>query len=101
MNSTSRIHNKDLLYVQLFTRPAESVESGIKMYRVKRQLLEDGSAKGMLIDISSIVRFVQLVPDFGPGVSSTSSLTPYNVMEYCKYFYINSFSDKESYQAVY
>jgi hypothetical protein len=98
VNSTSRIHNKDLLYVQLFTRPAESVESGIKMYRVKRQLLEDGSAKGMLIDISSIVRFVQLVPDFGSGISSR--LTARNVMEYCKYFYINSFSDKESYQAV-
>ena len=99
MNPTSRIHNKDLIYVQLFTQPAESVESGIKMYQVERQILEDGNAKGMLIDISSIVRFVQLVPNFGPNVCST--LTPHNVMEYCKYFYINSFSDKESYQAVY
>jgi hypothetical protein len=69
------------------------------MYQVERQLLEDGNAKGMLIDISSIVRFVQLVPNFGPKVSLT--LTPQNAMEYCKSFYINSFSDKESYQAVY
>ena len=96
---TSCIHNKDLIYVQLFTRPAESAETGTKMYRVARKLSEDGSAKGMLIDISSVVRFIQLVPDFGTSV--TSGLTPQNVMEICQYFYINPFSDKESYKAVY
>jgi hypothetical protein len=70
------------------------------MYRVERMMLGD-NPKGDIIALDSISRFVQLVPRFGRKVAGEARLDTYTSMDICKYFYINSFADKETYQAVY
>jgi hypothetical protein len=54
-----------------------------------------------IIALDSISRFVQLVPRFGKKALGEVRLDTYTSMDVCKYFYINSFADKEIYQAVY
>lgn len=51
-----------------------------------------------VIDLSSIFRFVQLIPKFGPKVDSFLSSS--TSMEKAKAFWVNSFADKEIYQVV-
>jgi hypothetical protein len=70
------------------------------MYRVERMMSGD-NPKGDIIALDSISRFVQLVPRFGKKVTGEARLDTYTSMDICKYFYINSFADKEIYQAIY
>jgi hypothetical protein len=89
-----------LVYVHWFSKPAEVAEDGIKMYLVERSI--DWITKeryGAVVPQSSISRFIQLIPQFGPKVHP--SLTAGNSLEKARLFYINSFGDKEIYQSVY
>jgi hypothetical protein len=70
------------------------------MYRIERQM-EDGHPKGDILPLESISRFVHLVPHFGMKTRDDPALTNLTSMEKCRYFYVNSFADKEIYQAVY
>jgi hypothetical protein len=70
------------------------------MYRVER-LMEGAQPKGDIVPLSSISRFVQLVPHFGRNTRDDHALTDLTSLDRCQYFYINSFADKEIYQAVY
>jgi hypothetical protein len=67
------------------------------MFVVSR-LEEDGVRNGTIIPIASIARFIQLVPKFGS--ITAPELTAQNSMDICRDYYINSFADKEIYQAV-
>lgn len=90
-------HRECFAYVQWFTPPRCNTEQPIHMYVVSR-LEEDGVRDGAIILIASIVRFVQLVPKFGS--IAAPELTAHNSMDICRDYYINSFADKEIYQAV-
>jgi len=70
------------------------------MYQVER-LFRDNRPDGDIISVDSISRFVQLIPRFGPTIGKQTLLTAENSMDSCKSFYVNSFADKEIYQAVY
>lgn len=91
------LHGKHLAYVQWFTTP-EGPQKDNNMYIVQRQLTSEGTRTGDVIDISSIARFVQLIPRFGRTVSSLIDCE--NSMEIVKSYYINSFADKEIFQTV-
>jgi hypothetical protein len=69
------------------------------MYAVKRLEANDGSPRGAVIDLQSIARFVQLIPRFRGLVNPR--MTENNVMNSNSIFLVNSFLDKETYQAVY
>jgi hypothetical protein len=54
---------------------------------------------GAVVPQSSISRFVQLIPQFGPKVHNR--LTSSNSIELARLFYLNSFGDKEIYLSIY
>jgi hypothetical protein len=88
-----------MAYVQWFSKP-QAPEEVINMYRVQRSF-RDGKPDGDIILVDSISRFVQLIPRFGPTIGKKTLLTAQNSMDMCKDYYVNSFADKEIYQAVY
>lgn len=74
------------------------------MYKVKRSLSQgkEGSPLGDVVPLESISRFIQLIPEFGKRKQTikNTAWTPYNSMDIPTSFYVNSFADKEIYQAV-
>jgi hypothetical protein len=90
-------HEECFAYVQWFTTPRRTTEQPIDMYVVSR-LEEDGVRNSAIIPIASIARFIQLVPKFGS--IAAPELMAHNSMDICRDYYINSFADKEIYQAV-
>jgi hypothetical protein len=89
-------YSKPLAYVQWFSVPVK--EAHIEMFRVARHTRSDQRRVGAIIEQSSIIRFIQLVPSFGTSVPL--EMTRENSMETQKYYWINSFADKEIYQAI-
>jgi hypothetical protein len=99
-NTNHPLHEKPLLYVQWFSKPADTTEDEIEMYLVERSLdLANGKRVGSVIVQSSVLRFVHLIPRFGSNVDK--SLTADNSIERARVFYINSFADKEIFKAIY
>jgi hypothetical protein len=59
----------------------------------------DARPLGTVVDIASIARAIHLIPDYGAMVHP--GLNAMNTLEFCQYFWINCFLDKETHQAVY
>jgi hypothetical protein len=59
---------------------------------------DDNFRTGGIVLLSSITRLVQMVPTY--GVTVNLELTAENSMDRWRYYYLNSFMDKETYQAV-
>jgi len=97
---STELHQKLLAYVQWFSKPQRQAEGGINMYRVER-VMAGRHPKGDIIALDSVWRPVQLIPHFGQRVMGEERLNMFTSMEICRYFYINSFADKETYQAIY
>ncbi len=106
------IKSKDLLvYLQLFKaapgtvrwRPhlgrAHMPDDGIEMFRVVRQTNGDGSRRGIVVKLTDIWRYVELVPRFGKKCNGDWNSK--NACELATEFYVNSFADKDIYQSVY
>ena len=98
-NTSHPLHRIPLAYVQWFTRPDSTAEDHILMFKVARMMGGDNRPKGSIVLLHALARFVQLIPCFGPQVAP--ELTQQNSMDRCKWYYINSFTDKEIYQSVY
>jgi hypothetical protein len=99
-NTSHPLHEKPLLYVQWFSKPAATTEDEIEMYLVERSMdFTNGKRIGSVIAQSSVLRFVHLIPRFGSKVDS--ALTADNSIERARVFYINSFADKEIYKTIY
>lgn len=95
--------NLILAYVQWFSKPGleqGKYDSNLKMFIVRPTFRSDGSRIGDVVELESIVWPLQLIPKFGKAVDA--SITHQNVysVENMSYF-VNSFWDKEVYQAVY
>jgi hypothetical protein len=86
---------KPFVYVQWFTIPR--LVPSLKMHLVKPLASSRKDSFG-IIELTSIARFIQLIPDFGSVDSS--SLTANNSMNTSTQFLINSFADKEIFQAI-
>ena len=90
-------HKMPLAYVRWFSRHKPTAEPGTLMYVVSRERA-GGVCRGEVIPLSRIQRFVHLVPRFGPVTSDL--LTTNNSMDICREYWVNSFADKEIYQAI-
>ncbi len=68
------------------------------LYKVSRLLDEDGSRRGIVINLTDIWRPVDVVPAFGK-ICPVSWSTD-NAVERAKEFYVNHFHDKSSYNDI-
>ncbi len=76
--------------------PVRDESSGL--YKVSRLLDEDGSRRGIVINLTDIWRPVDVTPGFGK-ICPVSWSTD-NAVEQAKEFYINPFHDKSLYNDV-
>jgi hypothetical protein len=91
-------HGTPLACVYWFSKVPVSPERNINMYKV-RYLHDDENRRVCgIVPLSSICRLLQLVPIFGPRMNP--QLNASNSMDVWSSYYINSFMDKETYQAV-
>jgi hypothetical protein len=86
------------MYVQWFERPRPRAEKGINMYKISKQLTTRNRPLGSVLALSAARRFVQLIPDFSPNMGSQIDAT--TSASTCLSYWVNSFADKEIYQAV-
>ncbi len=68
------------------------------LYKVARVLDEDGSRRGVVINLTEIWRPVDVVPAFGK--ISPVAWTTDNAVELAKSFYVNPFYDKSMYNDI-
>jgi len=68
------------------------------MYKLHYIRGDDNIRTGGVVLLSSITRLVQMVPAYGATVNP--ELTAANSMDRWRHYYLNSFMDKETYQAV-
>lgn len=74
-------------------------EDNIEMFRVTRKTLPNGSRPGIVVKLTDIWRYIELVPKFGKACNVEWNAQ--NTYELATEFYINSFADREIYQSVY
>jgi hypothetical protein len=92
------LYKVPLAYVLRFSKPKPAAEPDINMYKVEAIRDADGRRYGKVVALKSIARLIQLIPVYGAHVNP--GLTAENSMDVWKFYYINSFMDKETYQAV-
>jgi len=68
------------------------------MYKLAYIRGDDNIRKGGVVLLSSITRLVQMIPVYGGTVNK--DLTAENSADRWRSYYLNSFMDKETYQAV-
>lgn len=87
-----------LAYVDWFTSPGQKDDvSG--MYPVMYSKLSSGEQESSIIELSTVVRTCQLLPDFGKVVNT--SWTSDTVLDRCNRFYISNWKDNLTYQTIY
>lgn len=78
---------------------AHVTDDAIEMFRVVRCLDGNGNRRGMIVKLTDIWRLVELVPRF--KAKCPSRWDSETAVELAEQFFVNSFADKEIYQAVY
>ena len=82
------------VYIEWFTHFRQrSPHHGL--YNVKRKLDRNGDPVAAVVPLGNIQRSVHLFPAFGPRVPSDWNSA--NVLDLCKDFFVNSFSDRHAY----
>ena len=95
------LFNHPLAYVHLFT-PTSTMCPNSQLYKVSKEEYQRGRIRRPLrvvVELTSIARAIHLIPDYGPAVHTC--LNSKNSLDLCQTFWVNSFLDKETYQAVY
>ncbi|KAH9021901.1 hypothetical protein EDB85DRAFT_2075518 [Lactarius pseudohatsudake] len=87
---------KYLAYVEWFTSFSREPEHNSGLYKISRCFLPDGTKPASIIPVINIFRSVHLYPKFGRVVPA--SWTSSNVLEMCKTFYLNPFTDRHLYR---
>jgi len=96
--SSHPLYNRPLAYVQWFKEIAKE-DTQINMYLTARSLDEDSNRRGEVIELEAIKRRIQLVPRYGDSVPL--DMDDNNSAEDDeRYYMINSFHSKETYQSV-
>ena len=91
LNTTPPIH---LAYVEWFSPLSATPDPKHLMYRVSR-LTQGGERRAGIIPVSWILCSVHLLPCFGPVVPRDWS--SFTVLDQCQTFYLNPFTDVQSY----
>lgn len=87
-----------LAYVVWFTPFSSNPDINHGLYKISHYV-KDGYRVSSVVPVSQIKRSVHLFPDFGAVVPREWSST--NVLEDCKVFYLNPFSDRHAYVTMY
>ena len=101
VNQSHPLFNRPLAYVHLFT-PTSMVCPNSHLYKVSKEEYSKGGNRwplGVVVELTSIARAIHLIPHYGPAVHK--HLNSNNSLDLCQSFWLNSFLDKETYQAVY
>ena len=91
---TTRAMPKYLAYVEWFTKFEPQPQAGHRLYRIQRAL-QGQQRIASLIPLANIARSVHLMPDFGKKVPL--HWTSNTVLDLCRRFYLNSFSDRHGF----
>jgi hypothetical protein len=93
------LYLKPLVYVQWFKFPT-CMNIDMNMHIMSQSLGADGLHRGEVVELRYVTQRIQLVPRFGACVSGQMTVNTSMEMDDCSYW-VNSFFDKENYQAVY
>ncbi|KIJ14108.1 hypothetical protein PAXINDRAFT_100326 [Paxillus involutus ATCC 200175] len=85
-----------LAYVEWFTPFSPSPEPNHGMYKVTRSVV-NGERLASIVPVANIRRSVRLIPKFGSV--APREWTSSNVLELCKTFFVNPFTDQHAYQS--
>ncbi|KAN0132050.1 hypothetical protein V8E53_010087 [Lactarius tabidus] len=88
-----------LAYVEWFSPIPSVPDANHQMHRVSR-LVHNGRRRASIIPVNSIASSIHLFPRFchtGTGTSIPPEWNTYSVIELCHSFYINPFSDRDTY----
>ncbi|KAH9038021.1 hypothetical protein EDB83DRAFT_2228544 [Lactarius deliciosus] len=83
-----------LAYVEWFSPIPARPDANQLMYRVSR-LMHNGHRRASIIPVSSIISSIHLFPHFGRRIPL--EWNTYSVLELCHTFYVNPFSDRDTY----
>ena len=95
------LFNCPLAYVHLFM-PTSMACPNPQLYKVSKEECSRGRNRQPLrvvVELTSIALAIHLIPHYGPAVHKC--LNSKNSLDLCQTFWVNSFLDKETYQAVY
>ncbi|KIJ65793.1 hypothetical protein HYDPIDRAFT_109810 [Hydnomerulius pinastri MD-312] len=87
-----------LAYVEWFTPFAPSPERNHAMYKVQRSIV-NRERMGSIVPVVNIRRSVHLIPKF--GAVAPREWTSSNVLERCKTFFVNPFTDRHAYRTIF
>ena len=87
-----------LAYVEWFTK-FTTPGSDHGMYKISRALNRDKERRAGIIPVESFERSCHLIPEFGPV--APRNWTSSNVLDECKYFFVNPFIDCNTYKLLY
>ena len=82
--------------------PTSTMCPNSQLYKVSKEEYGRGGNRrplGVVVELTSIARAIHLIPHYGPTVHKR--LNSKNSLDLCRTFWVNSFLDKETYQAVY
>lgn len=85
---------KYLAYVEWFTNFDQQLQMGHRLPRIQR-VLQNQQRVASLIPLANIRRSVHLIPDFGN--KCLSHWTSATVLDLCRRFYLNLFSDRHAF----
>ena len=89
-----------LAYIELFSPFAsEPASEHHSLYKVSRILTRNGSRRAEIIRVEELERSCHLYPDF--GAVADRSWTASNMLDKCKDFYVNTFTDLDTYKLLY
>ncbi|KAH8991902.1 hypothetical protein EDB86DRAFT_3065110 [Lactarius hatsudake] len=83
-----------LAYVEWFSPIPARPDANQLMYRVSR-LMHNGHRRASIIPVSSVISSIHLFPHFGHRIPL--EWNTYSVLELCHTFYVNPFSDRDTY----
>ncbi|KAI0026936.1 hypothetical protein K488DRAFT_63772 [Vararia minispora EC-137] len=84
-------------YVEWFSRFPSGPDPNSRMYRIRRTIVQ-GERVASIVPIQDIHRSIHLFPRFGRA--KDPSWTSNNVLELCREFFVNCFSDRHCYITV-
>lgn len=85
-----------LAYVEWYTPFTAVPEANHLMFKVVPATAGSGDYLSSIIPVANICRSIHLFPKFGPV--APQEWTSSSVLDHCKTFYVNSFTDKHLYR---
>jgi hypothetical protein len=85
-----------LVYIQWFSPLSATQDGNHLMYKVSH-LTEEGHPSASVIPADSILASVHLFPQVGFGQNDMLNMHSFTIMDNCWSFYVNPFSDRDSY----